>query len=115
MKSRSEAISDIVSEVMAICPDVQTGDGARLTAIVGHYYKMAAGFTGFSELPDALLPPVCTASVRAWRRRGAEALSNFSGIGVSESYIDIEKELKNAVRKMKNPTSPVIIEEEKDA
>ena len=115
MKSRSEAISDIVSEVMAICPDVQEGDETRLTAMVSHYYKMAAGFTGFSELPDALLPPVCTASVRAWRRRGAEALGSFSGIGVSESYIDIEKELKNAIRKMKNPTSPVIIEETKDA
>lgn len=115
MKSRSEAISDIVSEVISICGDTQEGDEARLTAIVGHYYKMAAGFTGFSELPDALLPPVCTASVRAWRRRGAEALNTFSGIGVSESYIDIEKELKNAIRKMKNPTSPVIIEEEKDA
>lgn len=115
MKSRSEAISDIVSEVIAICGDTQEGDETRLTAMVSHYYKMAAGFTGFSELPDALLPPVCTASVRAWRRRGAEALNTFSGIGVSESYIDIEKELKNAVRKMKNPTSPVIIEEEKDA
>lgn len=115
MKSRSEAISDILSEVIAICGDTQDSDEARLTAIVGHYYDMTAGFTGFSELPDALLPPVCTASVRAWRRRGAEALNTFSGIGVSESYIDIEKELKNAVRKMKNPTSPVIIEEEKDA
>jgi hypothetical protein len=53
--------------------------------------------------------------VRAWRRRGAEALGSFSGIGVSESYIDIEKELKNAIRMMRNPTSPVIIEETKDA
>ena len=115
MKSRSEAISDIVSEVMTICDMQQIGDEARLTAMVNHYYKMAAGFTGYSELPDALLPPVCTASIRAWRRRGAESLVSFSGIGVSERYVDIEDELKKAIRMMKNPTSPVVIEEKTDA
>ena len=115
MKTKNEAVSDIVSEVVAIC-DIPSGSESRLAAIVGHYYDMAAGYTGYSELPDALLPFVCTASVRAWRRRGAEATSAFSGIGVSERYVDIEGELLNGIRKMKNPASPVvIIEEESDA
>ena len=114
MKTKAQAVSDIVSEVEAIC-DIPSGNESRLAAMVGHYYDMAAGYSGFPELPDALLPFVCTASVRAWRRRGAEATSNFSGIGVSEGYIDIEGELRKGIRKMKNPSSPVVIKEESDA
>ena len=73
---------------------------------------MAAGITGYTVLPDALLPFVRTASIRAWRRRGAEANVSFSGIGVSEKYVDIEGELRDQLKMMKNPAAPVVIPEE---
>lgn len=109
--TRDEAISAIVTKAEAIC-DLSNDNVARLSAMAGHYYDMACAFTGFSVLPDALLPFVTTATVRAWNRRGAEAVSSFAGISVHETYIDIEQELKKAVRKMKNPQAPVVMQTE---
>ena len=112
MKTRQEAITAIAAEVVAIC-DIPDGyNESRLNAMVGHYYDLAATYTCFSVLPDALLPSVCTACVRAWRRRGSEANVSFTGIGVSERYINIEQSLKDELKMMKNPCSPVIMPKE---
>lgn len=111
MQTKAQAVSEIKASVEAIC-DIDLIDTRRLEALVSHYYDMTASITGYSVLPDALLPFVRTACVRAWRRRGSEANVRFSGIGVSESYIDIEDDLRKQVRKMKNPLSPVIVAEE---
>ena len=108
MQTKAQAVASIVAAVEAFC-DVQLVDETRLSAMVSHYYDMAAGITGYTVLPDALLPFVRTASIRAWNRRGAEATSSFSGIGVSERYIDIEEDLRKQVMKMKNPLAPVVI------
>lgn len=108
--TRDEAISKIVNEVVAFC-DLTSASESRLAAMAGHYYDMAAGFTGFSILPDSLLSFVTTAVIRAWQRRGAEAVSSFAGISVHETYIDIEQDLKKQLRKMRCPSSPVFIPE----
>ena len=108
MQTKAQAVASIVSSVEAFM-DVSLVDETRLNAMVSHYYDMVAGITGYSVLPDALLPFVRTASIRAWNRRGAEATSSFSGIGVSERYIDIEEDLRKQVMKMKNPLAPVVI------
>lgn len=108
MQTKAQAIASIVASVEAFM-DVLLVDETRLNAMVSHYYDMVAGITGYSVLPDALLPFVRTASIRAWNRRGAEATSSFSGIGVSERYIDIEEDLRKQVMKMKNPLAPVVI------
>lgn len=108
--TRDEAISKIVNDVVAFC-DLASESGSRLAAMAGHYYDMAAGFTGFSILPDSLLSFVTTAVIRAWQRRGAEAVSSFAGISVHETYIDIEQDLKKQLRKMRCPSSPVFIPE----
>ena len=108
MQTKAQAIASIVASVEAFM-DVSLVDETRLNAMVSHYYDMVAGITGYSVLPDALLPFVRTASIRAWNRRGAEATSSFSGIGVSERYIDIEEDLRKQVMKMKNPMAPVVI------
>lgn len=108
MQTKAQAIASIVASVEAFM-DVSLVDETRLNAMVSHYYDMVAGITGYSVLPDALLPFVRTASIRAWNRRGAEATSSFSGIGVSERYIDIEEDLRKQVMKMKNPLAPVVI------
>lgn len=111
MQTKAQAVASIVAAVEAFC-DVQLVDETRLNAMVSHYYDMAAGITGYTVLPDALLPFVRTASIRAWRRRGAEANVSFSGIGVSEKYVDIEGELRDQLKMMKNPAAPVVIPEE---
>lgn len=106
--TKSEAITSIVAKAEAfsnLSPDSE----ARINAMAEQYYDMACAFTGFSVLPDALLPFVTTATIRAWNRRGAESVSAFSGISVRENYIDIEEELKKNLRKMKNPQAPVVI------
>lgn len=115
MKSRSEAITAITEEVVAFYGLSESVDIARLDAIVGHYYDLAVGYTGFSTLPDALLPFVSTACIRAWNRRGAEAVSHFTGISVTETYVDIEGELKKALSRRKNPFAPVVVEEETES
>ena len=114
MKTKAQAVTDLIQSVEAICAIDQI-DTRRLEALVSHYYDMAASITGYDVLPDALLPFVRTACVRAWQRRGSEATLRFSGIGVSESYIDIEDDLRKQLRKMKNPLSPVIIQTDQEA
>jgi len=111
--TKSEAITSIVAKAEAFS-DLTT-DGSRLSAMAEQYYDMACAFTGFSVLPDALLPFVTTATIRAWNRRGAESVSAFTGISVRENYIDIEDELKKNLRKMKNPQAPVVIPPETDS
>jgi len=111
MQTKAQAVGGIVSSVEAFC-GVDLIDESRLEAMVSHYYDMAAGITGYSVLPDALLPFVRTASIRAWRRRGAEETSRFTGIGVTEAYIDIESDLRVQLKKMRNPAAPVVIPEE---
>ena len=113
MKTKAQAVTSIVSSVEAFL-DVTLTDETRLTAMVNHYYDMVAGITGYSVLPDALLPFVRTASIRAWQRRGAEVTSRFTGIGVTEAYIDIEADLRKQVLKMKNPFAPGVIPPEAD-
>lgn len=108
MQTKAQAVTGIVSTVEAICGEALV-DSSRLEAMVNHYYDMAAGLTGYTVLPDALLPFVRTACVRAWRRRGAEANSRFTGIGVTEAYIDIENDLRDQLKKMRNPLSPVVL------
>ena len=111
MQTKAQAVASIVSSVEAFM-DVSLVDETRLNAMVSHYYDMAAGITRYPVLPDALLPFVRTASIRAWNRRGAEASSRFTGIGVSEAYIDIEEDLRKQLKKMSNPLAPVVIPEE---
>lgn len=108
MQTKAQAVNSIVTTVEAIC-GVDMVDSSRLEAMVSHYYDMAAGITGYTVLPDALLPFVRTACVRAWRRRGAEATSRFTGIGVNEAYLDIEGDLRDQLKKMRNPLSPVVL------
>ena len=108
MQTKAQAVASIVSSVEAFL-DVSLVDETRLNAMVSHYYDMVAGITGYPALPDALLPFVRTASIRAWNRRGAESTSRFTGIGVSEAYLDIEEDLRKQVMKMKNPLAPVVI------
>lgn len=109
--TKDEEISKIVSDVVAFC-DLGSDSESRLAAMAGHYYDMACAFTGFSVLPDSLLSFVTTAVIRAWQRRGAEAVSSFAGISVRENYIDIEQDLKKQLRKLRNPQSPVVIQPE---
>ena len=111
--TKSEAITSIVAKAEAFS-GLTLDSEARLSAMAEQYYDMACAFTGFSVLPDALLPFVTTATIRAWNRRGAESVSAFSGISVREDYIDIEEELKKNLRKMKNPQSPVVIPPDPD-
>lgn len=111
--TKSEAITSIVAKAEAFS-GLTLDSEARLSAMAEQYYDMACAFTGFSVLPDALLPFVTTATIRAWNRRGAESVSAFSGISVRENYIDIEEELKKNLRKMKNPQSPVVIPPDPD-
>ena len=111
MQTKEQAVTSIVASVEAFL-DVTLTDESRLNAMVSHYYDMAAGITGYPVLPDALLPFVRTASIRAWQRRGAEVTSRFTGIGVTEAYIDIEADLRKQVMKMKNPVAPVVLPEE---
>lgn len=108
--TKAQAVASIVSSVEAFM-DVSLVDESRLNAMVDHYYDFAASTAGYSVLPDALLPFVRTASIRAWQRRGAEATSRFTGIGVTEAYIDIEEDLRKQVLKMKNPLAPVVLPE----
>ena len=108
MQTKAQAVTGIVSTVEAICGETLV-DSSRLEAMVTHYYDMAAGLPGYTVLPDALLPFVRTACVRAWRRRGAEATSRFTGIGVNEAYLDIEGDLRDQLKKMRNPLSPVVL------
>nr|DAQ62504.1 MAG TPA: hypothetical protein [Caudoviricetes sp.] len=111
MMERDAAIASITKSVMAMCGIKDgTEDSDRIDAFASQYYDMAAGITGYAELLDAHLPFVTTATMRAWRKRGAEANRSFSGIGVSESYVDIENDLLNAVKGMKNPFATVITE-----
>ena len=114
MQTKAQAVTSIVASVEAFL-GVTLTDETRLTAMVNHYYDMAAGITGYPVLPDALLPFVRTASIRAWQRRGAEVTSRFTGIGVTEAYIDIEADLRKQVMKMKNPLAPVVIPPEEDS
>lgn len=108
MQTKAQAVASIVASVEAFC-EVTLVDETRLETMVSHYYDMAAGVTGYTVLPDALLPFVRTASIRSWNRRGAESTSRFTGIGVTETYIDIEEDLRKQVMKMKNPLAPVVI------
>lgn len=109
--TKSEAITAIVAKVEAFC-GLNLDDEARIAAISEHYYDLACAFTGFSVLPEALLPFVSIACVRAWGRRGAEATSHFTGISVSETYVDIESEMKRALSRRQNPLSPVVVKAE---
>ena len=108
MQTKAQAVSSIIAKIEAFM-DVSLVDESRLNAMVDHYYDMVSGITGYAVLPDALLPFVRTASIRAWNRRGAESTSRFTGIGVSEAYLDIEEDLRKQVMKMKNPLAPVVI------
>ena len=110
MKTRDEAIAAISAEVVSFMGLSESADVSRLNAIIGHYYDLATGYTGYDVLPDALLPFVTTACIRAWNRRGAEAVSHFTGISVSETYIDIEGDLKKTLSRRKNPLNPVVVE-----
>lgn len=113
---RDEAIATIVKQVIAMCGlDVDTPSEElaetfeRLDAFASQYYDMAAGFSGYTVLPDALLSFVSMATLKAWRKRGSEANETFSGIGVSERYVDVEEELRKNLKGMRNPFSPVVI------
>lgn len=113
---REDAIATITSNVIAMCgaSSVPEDDPegtelyARIDAFSCQYYDMAAGFSGYSELPDAHLSIVTMAVLKAWRKRGSEANETFSGIGVSEKYVDIEEELRKNLKGMRNPLSSVV-------
>lgn len=112
---RDEAIATIATQVISMCglnvevpTEESASDFSRIDAFTSQYYDMAVGFSGYSELPDAHLPLVSMAVLKAWRKRGSEANETFSGIGVSEKYVDIEEELRRNLKGMRNPLSIVV-------
>lgn len=115
---RDEAIATISRAVIAMCGlsvDTQTEECAnafeRIDAFTSQYYDMATGFSGYTELPDAHLPIVSMAVLKAYRKRGSEGNETFSGIGVSEKYVDVEEELRKNLKGMRNPLSSVVTDD----
>ncbi len=105
--TKAAAVSAIVANVKTL-KDIHVNNyDAKITVYANRYYDSACAFTGYAELPDALLSFVEDAVMQAWQKRGAEGLNSQSAVGVSETYLDVEMQLRSNLRHKRNPLSAV--------
>ena len=107
--TKAAAVSAIVANVKEL-RDLN-GSDAKIAIYANRYYDSACAFTGYAELPDALLSFVEDAVLQAWQKRGAEGLNSQSAAGISEQYLDVEYSLRQNLRYKRNPLAAVTIEE----
>ena len=103
--TKATAVSTIVNNVKTL-RDI-TGQDEKITILANRYYDSACAFTGYDELPDALLSFVEDAVLQAWSKRGAEGLNSQTAAGVSEQYLDVEYTMRQNLRYKRNPLSSV--------
>lgn len=109
--TKAAAVSAIVANVKTLKDIHVDSFDAKITVYANRYYDSACAFTGYAELPDALLSFVEDAVLQAWQKRGAEGLNSQSAAGISEQYLDVEYSLRQNLRYKRNPLAAVTIEE----
>lgn len=103
--TKATAVAQIVANVKEL--KNLNGSDAKIAIYANRYYDSACAFTGYELLPDALLSFVEEAVLQAWTKRGAEGLNSQSAVGVSETYLDVEMQLRTNLRHKRNPLSAV--------
>ena len=103
--TKATAVSTIVNNVKTL-RDI-TGQDEKITILANRSYDSACAFTGYDELPDALLSFVEDAVLQAWSKRGTEGLNSQTAAGISEQYIDVEYAMRQNLRFKRNPLSAV--------
>ncbi|MBR4906551.1 MAG: hypothetical protein IKZ44_06815 [Clostridia bacterium] len=105
--TKETAVTQIVANIATLRGISNSTKENQIRVYANRYYDSACAFTGYSELPDALLSFVEDATLQAWMKRGSEGLNSQSAAGVSEHYLDVEYSLRQNLRYKRNPLSAV--------